>query len=820
MILAAASGLALIALAPAQMQLVRNLDSKLAAQPEGSVAWFGTSLDRVAALSDVDVRKALVVATKLYEQALVGGPNGYAQAFAAHAAYLTTNCEGPNAAESWVARATAPSDEADDRCRADFYLTRARTICHLGKHADELPLTIRGRTFAESAGDWARQVQAALMTIHLSPTPGLFSVNRLMSRASEAGAGGRVAFLRTSVWLKRVEHLISRGDAETAASELTRTEMRAEAQGNQRVLCHVAATRAEMAVHDGNLEEGLRLWADARAKYDTYGNVENVIFAVDASAEICITLGRVDDARMFLNEQAALLEGRGWRVNEDNMLITRFNLAVKEHNGALADELSGRIDEMVIDVTTEEERSVDASERLARAELERADAERQLQEAQLRFAQDSHSVWMWSSIAGGLGLGLLLGVSWFARRRLLHANRLLADKIEQVEEGLSAQQRLEERMRQMERAEGLGTLAAGIAHDFNNLLTSMIGGAELLRAQDDRGDHKELTNMILAAGQQGSRLCRQLQSYSGGMPLVREPHDLCEVIKAMLPTLTASVKHAVEIKLADDCVPTVARVDRGQFEQILLNLVINSHEAGAKTVTIKIRQTEAEGGDNRMAVLDIRDNGGGMSPEVAHRIFDPFFTTKFPGRGLGLAVVFGGVCRHGGRVTVDSPSGGGSCFTIQLPLGDEAAVLPRPPAEPGDESATTNVRVNVPVILIDDEPIVRLALKSMLARLGVTAEAFATGQDAVAFVERLPAKQGCIAIVDLTMPGMEGAEVIRLLRATDRPVQCVLMSGHADDYVKECARKLGTECLLPKPFSLDEVRQVLLDLTENMQGVG
>src|SRR5690606_29383531 len=365
----------------------------------------------------------------------------------------------------------------------------------------------------------------------------------------------------------------------------------------------------------------------------------------------------------------------------------------------------------------------------------------------------------------------------------------------------------------------LGTLAAGIAHDFNNLLTSMIGGAELLRQQTDDVSRREVTDMILAAGQQGARLCRQLQAYSGGSPLVREPCDLRSVIDEMLPTLVASVKSKLVVHLVPESESTVAMVDRGQFEQILLNLVQNSHEAGACHVWISIRGQVVDPevvdgiGLNRAAVLQTVDDGSGMSNEVAQLIFAPFFTTKFPGRGLGLAVVFGGVRRHGGRVTVDCPETGGARFTIYLPLAGKDVAVPNAPRRPAGAVAAISLPESVAVIVVDDEPIVRVALTSMLRRLGINAHVFADGESALAYVAALPDGHACIALVDLTMPGMDGTEVIRQLRLTTKLLRCVLMSGHADDYVEECARQIQPERLLAKPFLIEEVRHVMKDLS-------
>lgn len=402
---------------------------------------------------------------------------------------------------------------------------------------------------------------------------------------------------------------------------------------------------------------------------------------------------------------------------------------------------------------------------------------------------------------------------------MLLANRKLADKVRQVEEGRATQKRLEDRMRQMERTEGLGTLAAGIAHDFNNLLTSMIGGAELLRTQDRNGEFHEQTEMILAAGQQGSRLCRQLQSYSGGTPLSRQPHDLREITAEMLPALRSSVTGELDIELLGG-EPITTLVDRAQFEQILLNLVINSHEAGAKKVKISmgVEPITSVGGEIQShAIINIADDGVGMTDEVAQRIFDPFFTTKFPGCGLGLAVVFGGVRRHGGRVTVRSPEAGGSCFRIELPMAEKDVALSRPAQAQKGARVRSDDGLPVPVVIVDDEHIVRVALSSMLAKVGVRPQAFATGAEAIDFVEKLPAGQACVALVDLTMPEMDGSEVISRLRALDRPVRCVLMSGHADEYVEERAQELGMKEVLAKPFSLDRVREVIEDLVEEMQ---
>ena len=180
--------------------------------------------------------------------------------------------------------------------------------------------------------------------------------------------------------------------------------------------------------------------------------------------------------------------------------------------------------------------------------------------------------------------------------------------------------------------------------------------------------------MILASGRHGARLCRQLQAYSGGTPLAPAPHDLLALANEMLPTLRASLGPDVEVSTTDDSRSVIGLVERGTIEQILLNLALNAREAHARHLRLHIGVArdagDATAPERPVARIEVTDDGQGMAAEVAERVFDPFFTTKFPGRGLGLAVVHGGVRRHGGRIAVQSEPGRGTTFSIHLPLAD------------------------------------------------------------------------------------------------------------------------------------------------------
>lgn len=818
-----ASGLALTALAPAQQQLVRELEAKLTNVSVGSVAWFHASLDRVAALANVDYRLAVQAGEELWQRAASDGPSGVAEAAAAWVACALKHCEGPTSSATWELRAKEPPADAAPWVLADYYLTRARDLCLLGRHSEELPLAIKGRMSAEAAGDWARRLEASLTIRRAVPSRGIHDLRRQLAVARAAGSAEQIRYVEPLIALAEAEHCLDRGEVAETKKRLEVAQAMAAAVGHQQVLVAIQFVRAGIADREEQYDLAALELSFLEPLCDECGDTRGKVIAVDLRAELAIRVGDLEGARALIAAELELMKGRGWLLLERSVLITKFNLAVKDHDGALADELSGQIDSNDDEGDRDREQYLDISEQLVAAELERAEFERQLTAGRLQWAEQAQAIWMWSGIAGVIGLGFLLSVSWLARRRLVRVNLLLAEKVQQVEQERSAKSHLEERMRQMQRAEGLGTLAAGIAHDFNNLLTSMIGGAELLRIQTGDQDRHQLTEMILSAGQQGARLCRQLQAYSGGSPLQLEAHDLLRIVQDTLPTLHASVKGQLQVLVAPESESAVAMVDRGQMEQVLLNLVLNSHEAAAKCVRITIRtadlpdEVEGEEPAQRVAILELVDDGSGMTEEVAQRIFDPFFTTKFPGRGLGLAVVFGGVRRHGGQVAVDVLTSGGSRFVIQLPLAGGDVLIPLPPKQAIADVRDVSMATEVAVIIVDDEAIVRKALSSMLLKIGVKAQAFERGEDAIRHVQALSDQQACIALVDWTMPGMDGAEVIRLLRDTGKRVRCVLMSGHARDYVEDYARQLAPERLLAKPFLLDDVRAALQELSDEMQ---
>jgi PAS domain S-box-containing protein len=260
------------------------------------------------------------------------------------------------------------------------------------------------------------------------------------------------------------------------------------------------------------------------------------------------------------------------------------------------------------------------------------------------------------------------------------------------------EKRAEDAIRQQQRLESTGLLAGGVAHDFNNLLTGVLGNATLLLEETPPGDARsELLEGIVNAAERAAHLTRQMLAYAGKGSFLIERLNLFEQVQAIADLVRASIpkKITVRMEIPED-LPLIEG-DAGQLQQIVMNLLINAGEAigDARTGTIDVAARSERLPDGApdafvpdkprpglYVVLEVRDDGAGMNPEVASRIFDPFFSTKFTGRGLGLSAVLGIVRSYQGALTVSSEPGRGSTFRVYLPVSDSAAAALRIEAKP------------------------------------------------------------------------------------------------------------------------------------------
>lgn len=387
--------------------------------------------------------------------------------------------------------------------------------------------------------------------------------------------------------------------------------------------------------------------------------------------------------------------------------------------------------------------------------------------------------------------------------------------------------------RQIERAqklESLGILAGGVAHDFNNILMAIVGHADLALGDVHKGTPSaESLEEILVGARRGARLTEQLLAYSGRRATGASDVDLSAMIREISELLRSitSKKITLRLELAEKF--PVTRADEGEIQQVILNLLTNASQAigdspGEIVVRTSVRAgEEIDPGGWRLppgaradhyVLLQVEDNGCGMSAETLSRIFDPFFTTKFSGRGLGLSAVLGIARRHGGGLRIRSREGEGTLFELILPARG-AALSPAPqPVSP--ELGKMEPPLGCTLLIADDEDDVRGVLARMVRALGFESVGASNGREAI---ELLQANLGRIdgAIVDLTMPEMDGVKTVKALRALAPDLPVLLVSGYAqEDGLKGAAESAGVP-YLQEPFRMQPLRESLSLLFESVK---
>lgn len=374
----------------------------------------------------------------------------------------------------------------------------------------------------------------------------------------------------------------------------------------------------------------------------------------------------------------------------------------------------------------------------------------------------------------------------------------------------------ERNLLETQKLESLGVLAGGIAHDFNNLLTAILGNASLMRYAVPRDETAQVhLAQIENAARRAADLCAQMLAYAGKGKLSSGRIDLSKLVRETTSLLEISIGKncGLVLNLADD-LPSVLG-DATQLRQIVMNLVINGsdaigEEAGGKiTVTTFTRQADAALLNSALhhpkleagpyVGLEVRDNGCGMTAETVGRIFEPFFTTKFSGRGLGLSAVIGIVQSHRGALFVESEPGHGSTFRLLLPAASGlAAENAKPAAVPSLQSLRGTI------LIADDEESVRLMVGKMIQRHGGAALVAENGQRALEIFREQRDKIDLI-LLDLTMPGLSGEEILLQLQQMKATQKIVIMSGYGEEETMQRCAELGVVGFISKPFELHAV---------------
>jgi two-component system cell cycle sensor histidine kinase/response regulator CckA len=380
----------------------------------------------------------------------------------------------------------------------------------------------------------------------------------------------------------------------------------------------------------------------------------------------------------------------------------------------------------------------------------------------------------------------------------------------------------QEQLRRAQRLEALGQLAGGVAHDFNNLLTVITGFSELVLQRLGATDPpRSYVEEITKAGERASALTRQLLAFSRRQVLEPEVLDLNGVVADTEPMLRRVIGEAVELRTHLNPTLWPVKADRGQIDQVVLNLAVNARDAMPRggCLTIETANVELDEAYAQYHVpvragpyvrLSASDTGVGMTPEVQAHIFEPFYTTKPPGKGtgLGLATVYGIVKQSDGYIWVYSEPGHGTTFKIYLPREANGVSVLAPPARPLAAPGGTET-----IMVVEDDAQIRGLVRGVLDASGYTVLEARRGEEALREGEHHGGPIHLL-LTDVVMPGISGRELAERLAARHAGLKVLFMSGYTDQVVVERGMIEARAPFLQKPFSPEALRRKLREVLD------
>ncbi|MET4802639.1 response regulator [Bradyrhizobium sp. LB11.1] len=360
----------------------------------------------------------------------------------------------------------------------------------------------------------------------------------------------------------------------------------------------------------------------------------------------------------------------------------------------------------------------------------------------------------------------------------------------QLRQEVAQRKKVESELLQAQKMEAVGQLTGGLAHDFNNLLTAVVGNLDMIRSRATEPRITRLADNAFKAAERGSKLTAQLLAFSRTQKLATESVDINRLIEGTYELLNQSLGANVAIKTNLDPITPSVIADSNQLEVSILNLAINARDAMPDGGTLTIT-TACNDSDDRRVVLSVTDTGTGMPPEVIARAFDPFFTTKPPGKGtgLGLSQVYGLVRQMGGDVDIKSEIGKGTSVRLLLRRAAPATDVGT------DASGSAESGHAERILVVDDDHDVRGLMTSFLSEIGYAVHEADHGNAALAMQKSVNPQ---LMIIDFSMPGTNGAEVVKAARAVQPSLPVLFVSGYADSAALEAAT--GSAPFLRKPF--------------------
>ena len=400
------------------------------------------------------------------------------------------------------------------------------------------------------------------------------------------------------------------------------------------------------------------------------------------------------------------------------------------------------------------------------------------------------------------------------------------EHVKELSHYIAEQERIREQFSQMEKLSALGELASGVAHDFNNTLAGILGRAQLLQRTDDPEKLRRGLDIIIKTAEDGAKTVKRIQDFARqrrdhNFELVSIDQILMDASEITRPRWkncaeASNIHISLDVQIGSNA---MVMGDDAELREVLVNMVFNAIDAMPEggTLTLSARTVRDE------VVIKVVDTGVGMYPEVRSRIFDPFFTTKgTAGLGLGLAVSFGVIRRHGGNIEVESQYGQGSEFRITLPvaqLAETQVVRGEPAVEPQEPVPLTMTPAGelppVRLLVVDDEDFVRDLLRDILEDEHCEVVLAEDGTQALTlFCER----EFDGVFTDVGMPGMSGWELAREIRHFNKGIPIAVITGWGELVGSNEQRAAGVDWVVAKPFTADRVVELVREIKHRIAG--
>jgi len=823
--LAAGLGAALLTGQPGYSQQLKvdRIDARLQNDSPNALERLELRVEKALALLCVHVPSAIRLAQQTRDAARrVGRPDLAAIALAIESSGVISR-RGRTAAQQLMleARRTMPEDSpAVRRGRLELMASDLAYLTdHYGAATQRLQ---RAMALAHESGD--RRLEAFCL-VSLSDLLSAISIGHIPSddlqRAKnilqEAGDLSGLLHIDTRI----ADVLMTDGREDEARALALQTIEEGRRVGDRIAIFNAWQLLASHAWEVTEFEAGLEYGAEMLAVARRLEDQQMIASALDTVAWSHLRLGDHKAAAPYVEEATELTTSLDLPALEVQVRLSACELALARRDSAALMKHSLRIAELRDYHGTGTD---SADHALAIRELRSMRGEQRALHDNLRAGEEELALYRWIGLLSLLTLTASVAILLLVgKKRVERMHLRLHEETRRAKLHAAARRKLEQQVRHIERLDSVGLLAAGIAHDFNNILCSILANAELLLEEHDMND-RDMVQSIIKASTRATALCAKLMDYSKPElvdPAILDLNVLVEDVRRLMYNGDGRGPK-IEAQIASE--PVYAEVDRAGMERVLINLVINARDSGAGKVTMAVRCDASiernsscsalfgkvrHPGRNQM--IEVADDGKGMTTEVLNRVFDPFFTTKFEGRGLGMSAAYGIVTRHGGAFRVTSEPGNGTSFCVILPSAAEQDQPRQLTAEPSKPTAARLPDANGDrrsILTVDDEPQVLNLVQRILEPKGWTVHSASSGAEGLRMLDDVAAA-GTVVLLDLAMPEMDGRAVLQAIRSNHSDTEVVLMSGHGDLFVQEHLRGLDVGPILKKPFSIRQLEAAL-----------